>query len=140
MEFKKEDESYIYEAISKNIKKYRKLKGWTQEKLAEEIEYSLSFIRGIESSYHQTFSVGALWRISKVLDISLSKLCEIENEPYSQRYIKYKCNACNIETKMPIKVVKHFKNIYELTGSKKLPTFDCTNCNGEMLPVDPMEF
>lgn len=31
MEFKKNDENYIYEIISKNIKKYRKLKGWTQE-------------------------------------------------------------------------------------------------------------
>ena len=35
MEFKKDDENYIYEVISKNVKKYRKLKGWTQEKLAE---------------------------------------------------------------------------------------------------------
>ena len=53
MEFKKDDENYIYEVISKNVKKYRKLKGWTQEKLAEEINYSLSFISGIESTYHQ---------------------------------------------------------------------------------------
>lgn len=42
MEFKKEDENYVYELIGKNVKKYRKLKGWTQEKLAEEINYSLS--------------------------------------------------------------------------------------------------
>ena len=40
MEFKKDDENYIYEIISKNIKKYRRQKGWTQEKLAEEINYS----------------------------------------------------------------------------------------------------
>lgn len=57
MEFKKDDENYIYQIIGKNIKKYRKLRGWTQEKLAEEIDYSLSFISGIESTYHQTFSL-----------------------------------------------------------------------------------
>ena len=140
MEFKKDDENYIYEVISKNIKKYRKLKGWTQEKLAEEIDYSLSFIRGIESSYHQTFSLGALWRISRVLGIDFAKLCESDEEITSQKYINYKCNKCNIETKMPIKIVKHFKNIYELAGNKNLPKFDCTNCNGEMFPTDPMEF
>lgn len=76
MEFKKDDENYIYEIISKNVKKYRKLKGWTQEKLAEEINYSLSFIRGIESAYHQTFSLGAIWRISRVLEVDFYKLCE----------------------------------------------------------------
>lgn len=140
MKFKKDDENYIYEIISKNIKKYRKLKGWTQERLAEEIEYSLSFIRGIESNYHQTFSLGALWRISRVLGIDFAKLCESDEEIQTQKYINYKCNKCNIETKMPIKIVKHFKNIYELAGNKNLPKFDCTNCNGEMFPADPMEF
>jgi len=44
MEFKKEDENYIYGVIGKNVKKYRKQKGWTQSKLAEEIDYSLSFV------------------------------------------------------------------------------------------------
>lgn len=140
MKFKKDDENYIYEIISKNIKKYRKLKGWTQEKLAEEIDYSLSFIRGIESSYHQTFSLGALWRISRVLGIDFAKLCENDEEIAFQKSINYKCNKCNIETKMPIKIVKHFKNIYELAGNKNLPKFDCTHCNGEMFPTDPMEF
>jgi len=140
MKFKKDDENYIYEIISKNIKKYRKLKGWTQEKLAEEIDYSLSFIRGIESSYHQTFSLGALWRISRVLGIDFAKLCESEEETYHQKYVNYKCNSCHTETKMPIKVIKHFKSIYELAGNKNLPVFDCTNCNGELVPTDPMEF
>lgn len=77
MEFKKDDENYIYEIISKNVKKYRKLKGWTQEKLAEEINYSLSFIRGIESAYHQTFSLGAIWRISRVLEVDFINYVKI---------------------------------------------------------------
>lgn len=140
MEFKKEDENYIYQIIGKNIKKYRKLKGWTQEQLAEEIDYSLSFISGIESAYHQTFSLGALWRISMVLGVDFYKLCEDENIKTNVKYINYKCESCGIETKMPIKVVEHFKNIYEIAGNKNLQTFDCTNCDGQLKPTNPMEF
>ena len=139
MEFKKEDENYIYQVIGKNIKKYRKLRGWTQEKLAEEIDYSISFISGIESAYHQTFSIGALWRISQVLGIDFYKLCEDDEKNYNVKYVNYKCNSCGIETKMPIQVVKHFKNIYEIAGNSNLPTFDCTNCNGQLKPENPMD-
>lgn len=140
MKFKKDDENYIYEIVSKNIKKYRKLKGWTQEKLAEEIDYSLSFIRGIESTSHQTFSLGALWRISMVLGVDFCKLCEDESTKTNSKYINYKCNKCNLETKIPLEIAKHFKNIYELAGNKNLPHFDCTECDGELIPTNPMEF
>ena len=54
------------------------------------IEYSLSFIRGIESSYHQTFSLGALWRISQVLGIDFTKLCESDEETHFQRFVNSK--------------------------------------------------
>lgn len=141
MKFNKDDENYIYQVIGKNIKKYRKLKGWTQEKLAEEIDYSLSFISAIESAYHQTFSLGAIWRISRVLNIDFCKLCEDENYNTNNiKYIEYKCDKCNIETKMPIQVVKHFKNIYEIAGNNNLPSFDCTNCDGKLNAKNPMDF
>lgn len=142
MEFKKNDENYIYEIISKNIKKYRKLKGWTQEKLAEEINYSLSFISGIESAYHQTFSLGAIWRISRVLEVDFCKLCEDNTLANKPKYIKYKCECCGTETKLPTQVVKHFKDVYEMTGNKNLPSFDCTqdHCNGKIVPINPMDF
>lgn len=142
MLFTKDDENYIYEIIGKNVKKYRKLKGWTQERLANEINYSLSFISGIESAYHQTFSLGAIWRISRVLDIDFCKLCEDENNStFKTKYIDYKCNKCGVETRFPIKIIKHFKNIYELTNNKDLPNFECTNddCDGKMYPKNPME-
>lgn len=137
--FSKEDENYIYEVIGKNIKKYRKLKGWTQEKLAEEIDYSLSFISAIESEYHQTFSLGAIWRISRVLGVEFCKLCEDDNYDYNVKYINYKCDNCGEEMKMPIKVVQHFKDMYNLVGNKNLPVFDCTNCDGQMKPINPMD-
>jgi transcriptional regulator with XRE-family HTH domain len=140
MEFKKEDENYVYELIGKNVKKYRKLKGWTQEKLAEEINYSLSFISGIESAYHQTFSLGAIWRISMVLGVDFYKLCQDNSQTPAKKYINYKCNKCNTETKLPIRIAKHFKYIYEIAGNQNLPQFECTNCDGHFIPIDPMDF
>lgn len=142
MEFKKDDENYIYEVISKNVKKYRKLKGWTQEKLAEEINYSLSFISGIESTYHQTFSLGAIWRISRVLGVDFAKLCEDDSLPNKTKCINYKCNKCGEETKLPAEIVKVFKNINDITGNKDLPSFECTkdDCDGRIIPTDPMDF
>ncbi len=140
MEFKKDDENYIYEVISKNVKKYRKLKGWTQEKLADEINYSISFIRGIESSYHQTFSLGAIWRISRVLEIDFYKLCEdslVSKE--NKKYINYICTKCGIQNQIPFQIIKHFQDIYELAGNKNFPTFPCINCDGKMSPENIMD-
>ena len=141
MEFKKDDENYIYEIISKNIKKYRKLKGWTQEKLAEEINYSLSFISGIESAYHQTFSLGAIWRISRALGVDFNKLCEDDSLTSKDKFINYKCDTCGEETKIPSQIIKVFKDLYEITGYKNIPIFDRTkeNCNGKLRPTNLMD-
>ena len=130
MNFKKDDE---------NIKKYRKLKGWTQEKLAEEINYSLSFISGIESNYHQTFSLGAIWRISQALGVEFTKLCEDDNNQINAKFILYKCNKCSHEFKMPIKVIRHLKSVYELENINDIPKFDCPDCDGKITPVNPMD-
>lgn len=143
MSFTKKDENYIYEIISKNIKKYRKLKGWTQEQLAEKINYSLSFIRGIESSYLHTFSLGAIWRISQVLEIDFNKLCEDTSLPVNTpKSIRYKCSKCGTETKFPIQLIKNLKNLNETNGNNNLPSFLCTNedCDGRIFPIDPMDF
>ena len=72
--FDRNDENYVYELVSKNIKIQRKLKGLTQEQLAEKMNYSTQFICNIESKNHQTFSLGTLWRIALVLDIDISLL------------------------------------------------------------------
>ena len=50
--FDKNNENYIYELVSKNIKKQRKLKGLNQEQLADKICYSTQFISNIESKNH----------------------------------------------------------------------------------------
>ena len=72
--FDRTDENYVYEIVSKNIKKQRKLKGLTQEQLAEKMSYSTQFISNIESKNHQTFSLGTLWRIALVLGIDIALL------------------------------------------------------------------
>ena len=74
--FNRNDENYIYELVSKNIKKIRKLKGFTQEQLAQKMNYSTQFISNIESKNHQTFSLGTLWRLSLVLDVDIALLFE----------------------------------------------------------------
>ena len=45
----KNDENYIYYVIGQNLKKLRKDKGFTQERLAEASNYALSFIGNLES-------------------------------------------------------------------------------------------
>ncbi len=73
--FDRNNENYVYELVSKNIKKIRKEKGLTQEQLAEKICYSTQFISNIESTKnHQTFSLGTLWKIALELDIDIAIL------------------------------------------------------------------
>lgn len=72
--FDRDNENYVYELVSKNIKKIRKEKGLTQEQLANKMAYSTQFISNIESKNHQTFSLGTLWRLSLVLEIDIRDL------------------------------------------------------------------
>ena len=77
--FNRNDENYVYQLVSKNIKKQRRLKGLTQEQLAEKMSYSTQFISNIESKNHQTFSLGTLWRLALVLDIDIAELFKEDN-------------------------------------------------------------
>ena len=71
----KKDENYIYYLVAQNLKIQRKLKGLTQSKFAELCNYSDGFIMNIESEkYHQTFSLGTLWKFAEVLNIDIRDL------------------------------------------------------------------
>ena len=66
------DENYVYYLVSRNLKRIRKEKGLTQEKLAELSNYSLGFIMNIESEkYYQTFSLGTLWQFGKAINVDI---------------------------------------------------------------------
>ena len=64
----------IYNTIGKNIKIYRKEKGWTQRQLAEKLLLSESFIAKLESTTHQTISIDTLEQIASVLDVDIIDL------------------------------------------------------------------
>ena len=71
----KNNENYIYYLVAKNLKKQRKLKNLTQREFAELCNYSEGFIMNIESEkYHQTFSLGTLWKFAEVLNIDIREL------------------------------------------------------------------
>ena len=80
MNFSPEDDRYIYDVVSKNIKyfrmhnnsKYSNFGKLTQEKLAELCDLSHSLISNIESKkVQQSFSIAIVYRISKVLEIDI---------------------------------------------------------------------
>ena len=71
-------ETNIYNIIGKNIKKYRKLKSWTQRELAERLLLSDSFIAKLESVTHQTISIDTLEQIANILEVPIVKFFEEE--------------------------------------------------------------
>ena len=68
----------IYNTIGKNIKKYRKIKGWTQRELAEKLYVSESFISKLESITYQTIAIDTLEQIAKVLDTHIKNFFDDE--------------------------------------------------------------
>ncbi len=73
----KKDENYAYVILAKNLKKYRKEAGLTQDQLAEKSLNALSFIKNLESEkVFQTASIGTVYKFAQVLGIPLSKLFE----------------------------------------------------------------
>lgn len=131
MIFSKEDENYVYNVIGKNIKKYRKKKGLTQAQLAERIDYSLSFISSVESRKHQTFSLGALWRISLILEVDMYKLCIDEEEIKKEnKLILYECDNCKSKIRIPTEILNSFISINKMFDNTNIiyPSFCCPEC------------
>lgn len=68
------DLNYIYFYVGKQIKKYRKLKGWSQSKLASECNFTNTFISNLENSTFQTISLNSLYLIAKTLEVPVKAL------------------------------------------------------------------
>ncbi len=65
----------VYDVIRRNIKAFRKCKGWTSAQLAEAVGLSHDFLRQIESEkVRYNFSVETFYRISKALEVSMDQL------------------------------------------------------------------
>ena len=68
----KHNDEFYYDVVRKNIKKYRKLKGYTLQKLAEEAEMSMDYLAEIESEKRRkSFSLAILGRIADVLEVNI---------------------------------------------------------------------
>lgn len=68
----------IYNIVGQNIKKYRKIKGWTQKELADKAMVSDSLIAKLESVTRQTISLDNLEHIADTLQVDLVKLFDEE--------------------------------------------------------------
>lgn len=66
----------IYYLVARNIKKYRKLKGWTQVKLALESNISVDYLKKIEtkSGCTKQFSLDTIQKIANALNIKVKEL------------------------------------------------------------------
>lgn len=66
----------LYYIVSQNIKKQRKLKGWTQVKLAMESNISVDYLKKRETKSGSTkqFSLDTIQKIANALDIDVRVL------------------------------------------------------------------
>ena len=77
----------IYDAIRKNIRKYRKEKHITSAKLAEMVDLSHDFIRQIQSDkVRYNFSVETLCKISIAPNVSLDDLVKKEKSDLTKSH------------------------------------------------------
>ena len=71
------NDNYYYDVIRKNIRKFRKEKGFTQQQLAEKADLSSDYICEIESLKKQkSFSIATLGRISEALKVEITRFFE----------------------------------------------------------------
>ncbi len=70
----------VYKKLALNIKKYRKLRGLTQENLADDIDIGINHMGKIEVAYSKP-SFGTIIDIANALDISLKELFDFDNPP-----------------------------------------------------------
>ena len=66
----------LYYIVSQNIKKQRKLKGWTQVKLAMESNISVDYLKKIEtkSGCEKQFSLDTVQKIATALEVDVREL------------------------------------------------------------------
>lgn len=66
----------LYYIVAQNIKKQRKIKDWTQIKLAMESNISIDYLKKIEtrSGCTKQFSLDTVEKIAKALDVPVKEL------------------------------------------------------------------
>lgn len=125
MRFNRNDENYVYGFVGKNIKKYRKMRGFTQDELAQLVNYSPSFIANIESNTYQSFSISALNLIAKALNCSIKSLLPDENF-FNIKIDTIKCSNCEYLIELPPEITRLLNTIQDISH-KKLK-YTCPKC------------
>ena len=75
------DDYYYYDIVRKNIKKYRKMAGLTQQELADMIGVSMHYISQIESAKpYKYFTLVIIGRITDALNIDIKDLFKKQKE------------------------------------------------------------
>jgi transcriptional regulator with XRE-family HTH domain len=64
--------------LAKRVKEYRKQKGWTQQKLAQETSLSFNTITKIEQGIGDSPTLKTLLKLSEALEIGLDELVGIK--------------------------------------------------------------
>lgn len=71
-------ENYYYDIVRKNIKKFRKEKGFTLQTLSEKAIMSMDYLAEIESEKRKkSFSLAVLGRIADALEIDIVEFFKI---------------------------------------------------------------
>ena len=73
-----EEEAHFLKNVGFRIQFFRKKKGLSQEELAERSDLSYSTISHIESTTSYPFSMAALYRIAKALDVEPYQLLQFD--------------------------------------------------------------
>ena len=69
------EDYYYYDIVRKNIKKYRKIAGITQQELADRIGVTMHYISQIESAKpYKYFTLVIIGRIADALNIDIKDL------------------------------------------------------------------
>lgn len=79
------DDSYYYDVVRKNIKKYRAIAGITQQELADRVDLTMHYISQIESgTKDKYFTLIVIGRVADALNIDIRQLFDdIENKKES---------------------------------------------------------
>ena len=71
----------ILEVVSDNVRKYRKIRGITQEQLAVDISMTPDYLRRFESQRgKEGLTLKRLYKISVVLDVPMSNFFEMDDK------------------------------------------------------------
>ena len=73
--------------------------------------------------------------------MSFDKLCEDDEHQTKKKYILFKCDTCQKETKIPVQMINIYKELNSSEKKGNLPSFDCLEecCQGHLHPVNPTD-